>query len=43
MQAMVARLMVEAIRSLGLDWPDVSDEQRAANREARRALEAEPD
>jgi PPK2 family polyphosphate:nucleotide phosphotransferase len=43
MQAMVARLMVETIRSLDLDWPEVSDEQRSANREARRALEAEPD
>jgi PPK2 family polyphosphate:nucleotide phosphotransferase len=43
MQAMVARLMVETIRSLGLDWPEVSHEQRVANREARRALEAEPD
>jgi PPK2 family polyphosphate:nucleotide phosphotransferase len=43
LQAMVARLLVETIRSLGLDWPTVSDEQRAANAEARRQLEAELD
>jgi PPK2 family polyphosphate:nucleotide phosphotransferase len=43
MQAMVARLLVETIRSFHLDWPAVSDEQRKANIEARRMLEAEED
>ena len=41
MQAMVARLLVETIGSFELDWPAVTDEQRAANAEARRMLEAE--
>ena len=43
MQAMVARIMVDAINSLGLDWPKVSAKDRKANEEARRQLEAEPD
>ena len=43
MQAMVARLLVETIRSFHLDWPAVTDEQRQANVEARRMLEAEQD
>jgi PPK2 family polyphosphate:nucleotide phosphotransferase len=43
MQAMVAAILVETIKSLGLSWPEVSDEARAANAEARRKLEAEPD
>jgi PPK2 family polyphosphate:nucleotide phosphotransferase len=43
MRAMVARLLVETIRSLGLDWPTVSAEQHAANLEARKELEAETD
>ena len=43
MQAMVARLLVETIGSFELDWPAVTDEQRAANAEARRMLEAEED
>jgi PPK2 family polyphosphate:nucleotide phosphotransferase len=41
MQAMVAALVVDAIDSLDLRWPTVSDEARAANAEARRRLEAE--
>lgn len=41
MQAMVARIVVEAIQSLNLSWPEVSDEDRAAHAEARRLLEAE--
>jgi PPK2 family polyphosphate:nucleotide phosphotransferase len=41
MQAMVARILVETIRSLGLSWPTVSDRDRAAHAEARRLLEAE--
>jgi PPK2 family polyphosphate:nucleotide phosphotransferase len=43
MQAMVAALLVDTIGSLGLSWPEVSDQARAANAEARRKLEAEPD
>ncbi len=42
MQAMVATILAETIESLGLAWPTVSDETRAANQEARRILEAEP-
>jgi PPK2 family polyphosphate:nucleotide phosphotransferase len=41
MQAMVARILVDAIQSLELDWPEVSPEDRRANAEARRKLEAE--
>jgi PPK2 family polyphosphate:nucleotide phosphotransferase len=41
MQAMVAALVVDAIESLDLRWPTVSDEARAANAEARRRLDAE--
>jgi hypothetical protein len=43
MQAMVAAILVDTIGSLGLSWPEVSDQARAANAEARRKLEAEPD
>jgi PPK2 family polyphosphate:nucleotide phosphotransferase len=42
MQAMVARILVQTIQSLGLDWPEVSAEDRRANAEARKKLEAEP-
>jgi PPK2 family polyphosphate:nucleotide phosphotransferase len=41
MRALVAGVIVEAIGSLGLSWPEVSEEQRAANAQARRTLEAE--
>jgi PPK2 family polyphosphate:nucleotide phosphotransferase len=43
MQAMVATILVDTIGSLNLSWPEVSDEARAANAEARRKLEAEPE
>jgi PPK2 family polyphosphate:nucleotide phosphotransferase len=43
MQAMVAAILVDTIGSLGLSWPEVSDQARAANADARRRLEAEPD
>lgn len=43
MQAIVARILVDTIQSLGLSWPEVSAEDREANAEARRQLEAEPD
>jgi polyphosphate kinase 2 (PPK2 family) len=41
MQAIVARILVDTIGSLGLAWPAVSDKDRAAHRQARRQLEAE--
>ena len=43
MQAMTAAIIVEAITSLPLSWPTVSDADRARNAEARARLEAEPD
>jgi len=43
MQAMAATIIVDAITSLGLEYPTVSDEDREDNVRARRALEAEPD
>ena len=42
MRALAAGVIVEAISSLGLAWPEVSEQQRAANAQARRSLEAEP-
>ena len=33
MQAMVARILVDAVRSLDLSWPEVSDEDRAKHAE----------
>jgi hypothetical protein len=41
MQAIVARILVETIRTLDLSWPEVSDEDRAEHKEARRQLMAE--
>ena len=43
MQAMVARLLVEAVSSLGLSWPHVSEEDRSAHARARQMLDAEDD
>ena len=43
MQAMTAAVIVDAITSLNLQWPTVSDADRADNAEARARLEAEPD
>ncbi len=40
-QALVARLLVEAIRGLDLHWPEVSQSEHEANAAARRQLEAE--
>jgi PPK2 family polyphosphate:nucleotide phosphotransferase len=40
-QALVAQVLVEKVRSLGLRWPDVSEAEHAANLEARKRLEAE--
>ena len=43
MQAMVAAILVDTIGSLELSWPEVSEETRVANAEARRQLAAEPE
>ena len=43
MQAMAAAILVDTIEGLDLQWPTVSDEDRAANEKARRELEAEPE
>jgi PPK2 family polyphosphate:nucleotide phosphotransferase len=43
MQAMVAAILVDTIGSLGLSWPEVSEQTQAANAEARRKLAAEPE
>jgi PPK2 family polyphosphate:nucleotide phosphotransferase len=40
-QALVARILVEAIQALDLRWPEVSEAEYQANVEARRLLEAE--
>jgi PPK2 family polyphosphate:nucleotide phosphotransferase len=40
-QALVAAVLVETLRSLDLDWPEVSATEHAANLEARKKLEAE--
>ena len=42
-QALVAWVLVDTLRSLDLRWPEVSAAEHAANLEARKALEAEPD
>jgi PPK2 family polyphosphate:nucleotide phosphotransferase len=43
MQAMVAAILVDTIGSLELSWPEVSEQARSANAEARRQLAAEPE
>ena len=43
MRALAAGIIVGAVSSLGLCWPEVSEEERAANARAREALEAEAD
>ena len=43
MQAMVAAIVVDTITDLDLAYPTVTDAARAANEEARKKLEAEPD
>ena len=42
-QALVAQVLVETVGSLDLRWPEVSEADHAANLEARKKLEAEPD
>jgi PPK2 family polyphosphate:nucleotide phosphotransferase len=41
-QALVARILVETIHGLDLQWPTVSEKEHQANLEARKKLEAEP-
>ena len=41
--ALGAAILVDTINGLGLEWPEVSDAQRAENERARAELEAEPD
>lgn len=43
MQALTVAVLVDAIESLDLRYPTVSDADRERNAEARRILEAEPD
>ena len=40
-RALVADIIVNAIESLGLEYPTISDEERAANAAARGLLEKE--
>jgi PPK2 family polyphosphate:nucleotide phosphotransferase len=41
MQAMVATILADTIDALDLEWPTVTEEERAANAKARAELEAE--
>jgi PPK2 family polyphosphate:nucleotide phosphotransferase len=41
MQAMVATILADTIDSLDLEWPTVTEDERAANAKARAELEAE--
>jgi Polyphosphate kinase 2 (PPK2) len=43
MQAMVAAILVDTIGWLDLSWPEVPEQARIANAEARRQLAAEPE
>jgi PPK2 family polyphosphate:nucleotide phosphotransferase len=43
MQAMVVTIIADTINALDLNWPTVSDDDRAANAKARAELEAEQD
>ena len=43
MQAFCAAIVVDAIKSLNLEWPTVSDEEKAADENARLELQAEVD
>ena len=40
-QALIARILVDTIQSLDLQWPQVSEQEHSDNLEARRLLEAE--
>jgi hypothetical protein len=41
MEAIVVTILVEAIRSPELSWPEVSEQDRVAHAEARRVLYAQ--
>jgi PPK2 family polyphosphate:nucleotide phosphotransferase len=41
-QALVARILVDTIQALDLRWPEVTEQEREANLQARKTLEAEP-
>jgi hypothetical protein len=43
MQAFCAAILVDAIGSLNLEWPTVSDSERVADEKARQELQAEID
>ena len=43
MQAMTAAILIDAIGGLDLQFPTVSDDDRKANADARKQLEAEPE
>jgi PPK2 family polyphosphate:nucleotide phosphotransferase len=43
MQALAAAVIVDAVGTLDLQWPTVTDDDRRANEEARRVLAAEPE
>jgi polyphosphate kinase 2 (PPK2 family) len=40
-QALVVTILVDTIQALDLGWPEVSEEERKGNLEARKTLEAE--
>jgi PPK2 family polyphosphate:nucleotide phosphotransferase len=42
-RALVATILIDTIQALGLRWPEISEEERKANAEARRQLEEEAD
>ena len=41
-QALIVRILVDAIQALDLSWPEVTEQDRQANLEARKRLELEP-
>jgi PPK2 family polyphosphate:nucleotide phosphotransferase len=41
-QALVVRVLVDTIQALELSWPEVTEQERKANLEARKQLEVEP-
>ena len=41
-QALIVRILVDAIQTLDLSWPEVTEQDRQANLEARKRLELEP-
>jgi polyphosphate kinase 2 (PPK2 family) len=41
-QALIVRILVDTIQALDLSWPEVTEQDRKANLEARKKLEQEP-